>query len=199
MHTDDELIDLMSEMETMKVLGKHVNIINLLGCCTRSGELLVVMEYAENGNLRDYLRNNQHNFPYLIPKPANNNNNNNDGNPVGPLDGTDCLEFRDLMSFAYQVARGMDYLSQRKYVHRDLAARNVLVTRDKIVKIADFGMTRFANEYYRKKSDGRVPVKWMAPETLFYRMYTAHSDVYGNQSSLTINTSNFTENGTHLI
>ena len=36
----------------------------------------------------------------------------------------------------------MNFLSQRKCVHRDLAARNILVTRDMVVKVGDFGLAR---------------------------------------------------------
>jgi hypothetical protein len=58
-HTDAEMIDLVSEMDMMKMIGRHenvINIINLLGVCTQDGPLYVIVEYAENGNLRDYLR-----------------------------------------------------------------------------------------------------------------------------------------------
>jgi hypothetical protein len=57
-HTDADLIDFVKEMEIMKMIGKHVNIINLLGVCTQpSGKpLLVIVEFAEHGNLRDFLR-----------------------------------------------------------------------------------------------------------------------------------------------
>ena len=55
-HTDTELMDLVSEMEMMKMIGKHTNILNLLGCCTQNGPLYVVVEYAPHGNLRDFLR-----------------------------------------------------------------------------------------------------------------------------------------------
>ena len=37
-HSDDELMNLVSEMEVMKQIGRHKNIINLLGCCTQDGE-----------------------------------------------------------------------------------------------------------------------------------------------------------------
>merc|ERR1719410_2055819 len=57
-YTDADMLDLVKEMEIMKRIGKHVNIINLLGVCTQpSGHpLLVIVEYAEHGNLRDFLR-----------------------------------------------------------------------------------------------------------------------------------------------
>ena len=58
-HTDQEMIDLVSEMDMMKMIGRHdnvINIINLLGVCTQDGPLYVIVEYAEHGNLRDFLR-----------------------------------------------------------------------------------------------------------------------------------------------
>ena len=55
-HTDNEMIDLVSEMDMMKMMGRHDNIINLLGVCTQDGPLFVIVEFAEHGNLRDFLR-----------------------------------------------------------------------------------------------------------------------------------------------
>lgn len=65
-------------------------------------------------------------------------------------------------------------------VHRDLAARNVLVAKGKICKISDFGLTRdvYEDDAYRKRSKDRVPVKWMAPESLADQVYTSRSDVW---------------------
>ncbi len=64
-------------------------------------------------------------------------------------------------------------------IHRDLAARNVLVTEDCWLKIGDFGLARDVHyaDYYKKRSDGRLPVKWMAPEALMDNFYTIRSDV----------------------
>ncbi|XP_051020696.1 fibroblast growth factor receptor 3 isoform X3 [Acomys russatus] len=164
--TDKDLSDLVSEMEMMKMIGKHKNIINLLGACTQGGPLYVLVEYAAKGNLREFLR---------ARRP-----------PGMDYSFDTCrlpeeqLTCKDLVSCAYQVARGMEYLASQKCIHRDLAARNVLVTEDNVMKIADFGLARDVHnlDYYKKTTNGRLPVKWMAPEALFDRVYTHQSDVW---------------------
>ncbi|KFM79024.1 Fibroblast growth factor receptor 3, partial [Stegodyphus mimosarum] len=162
-HSDQDAIDLISEMEMMKVIGKHTHIINLLGCCTQNGPLYVIVEYAANGNLRDFLRARR-------PVP---------GYEVSNTD-REVLTEKSLVTFAYQVAKGMEYLSSKKCIHRDLAARNVLVMEGKVLKIADFGFARdvHANDYYRKRANGLLPIKWMALESLIDRIYTTQSDVW---------------------
>uniref|UniRef100_A0AAQ5ZKH4 Fibroblast growth factor receptor n=1 Tax=Amphiprion ocellaris TaxID=80972 RepID=A0AAQ5ZKH4_AMPOC len=164
--TEKDLSDLISEMEMMKMIGKHKNIINLLGACTQDGPLYVVVEYASQGNLREYLRSRR---PAGLEYWS--------GSRQVSLGS---VEVRELVSAAYQVARGMSYLASKKCIHRDLAARNVLVTDDNVMKIADFGLARDIHhiDYYKKTTNGRLPVKWMAPEALFDRIYTHQSDVW---------------------
>lgn len=73
-----------------------------------------------------------------------------------------------------------EYLSQKKFIHRDLAARNILVCDDNLVKISDFGLTRDVYEsceYQKAQSAGKLPIKWMAIESLFDNIYTTQSDV----------------------
>lgn len=82
----------------MKIIGTHINIINLLGCCTQDGPLYVIVEYSAHGNLRDYLRKMRPSSGYE--------------RAIGQE--SDTLTQRDLVSFAYQVARGMEYLSSKK-------------------------------------------------------------------------------------
>lgn len=160
-HTDQDVKNLVCEMEVMKMIGEHINIINLLACCCKDGPLYVLVEYAEHGNLRDFLRKHRPNEQYVN------------------INDKHMLTQKDLVSFSFQIARGMEYLTRRKCIHRDLAARNVLVSDDFIMKIADFGLARdlHSQDYYRKTTDGRLPVKWMAPESLFDRYYNSQSDV----------------------
>lgn len=65
-------------------------------------------------------------------------------------------------------------------IHRDLAARNILVTEDRVCKISDFGFARdvATSRVYERKSEGRLPIRWMAPESLFDNMYSAKSDAW---------------------
>ena len=79
-----------------------------------------------------------------------------------------------------------EYFSEYKkhklqVVHRDLATRNILLAEPgKVCKISDFGMSRdvYVDQTYTKVGSGKLPVKWMAPETLFQRRYTTQSDVW---------------------
>ncbi|XP_068676910.1 fibroblast growth factor receptor 1-like isoform X3 [Montipora foliosa] len=93
----------------------------------------------------------------------------------------DCDSFAPLdpVKLAWQVARGMTYLSQKGLVHRDLAARNILVGHGKKVKIGDFGLMRHLyHEVYKVDTGKKLPVKWMAPESLFEEIFTTKSDVW---------------------
>jgi len=91
------------------------------------------------------------------------------------LDALQCI-----LKMAIEIADGMSYLSDKKFVHRDLAARNCMVAEDLTVKIGDFGMTRdiYETDYYRKGGKGLLPVRWMAPESLRDGVFTSQCDVW---------------------
>ncbi|XP_060769413.1 tyrosine-protein kinase receptor Tie-2 isoform X1 [Neoarius graeffei] len=159
----DDHRDFAGELEVLCKLGHHPNIINLLGACEHRGYLYLAIEYAPHGNLLDFLRKSR----VLETDPA-----------FAIANSTaSTLSSQQLLHFAADVARGMDYLSQKQFIHRDLAARNILVGENFVAKIADFGLSR-GQEVYVKKTMGRLPVRWMAIESLNYSVYTTNSDVW---------------------
>ncbi|CAH3184340.1 unnamed protein product [Porites lobata] len=86
---------------------------------------------------------------------------------------------KQLFSFAWQIAKGMNHLAENNLVHRDLAARNVLVGHDNQIKVSDFGLMRQVYEDVSSSAKStKLPVKWMAPESLYQGVYTTKSDVW---------------------
>ncbi|KAK7084948.1 hypothetical protein SK128_003296 [Halocaridina rubra] len=157
--------DLLKELAIMQHIGQHPNIVTLLGCCTQQEPHYLVMEYVMFGKLLTFLRDHRTRHNYY--------NFSSD---------TEALTSKDLTRFACQIATGCDYLQMRGIIHRDLAARNILVDHNKVCKIADFGLARnvkdLGSDIYEQKSRGALPIRWMAPESLYMSIFTHKSDVW---------------------
>uniref|UniRef100_A0A8C5XTB3 Receptor protein-tyrosine kinase n=1 Tax=Microcebus murinus TaxID=30608 RepID=A0A8C5XTB3_MICMU len=126
------------------------HVCRLLGICLTSTVQLIT-QLMPFGCLLDYIREHKDNI------------------------GSQCL-----LNWCVQIAKGMNYLEDRRLVHRDLAARNVLVKTPQHVKITDFGLAKLlgADEKEYHAEGGKVPIKWMALESILHRIYTHQSDVW---------------------
>uniref|UniRef100_A0A8D3BYM1 Vascular endothelial growth factor receptor 3 n=1 Tax=Scophthalmus maximus TaxID=52904 RepID=A0A8D3BYM1_SCOMX len=188
---------LMSELKILIHIGNHLNVVNLLGACTKpNGPLMVIVEYCKYGNLSNFLRAKREFFlPYRDRSPKTQSQvrrmieagqmdqrtpSSNTPNPTPADLWKTPLTIEDLICYSFQVARGMDFLASRKCIHRDLAARNILLSENNIVKICDFGLARdiYKDPDYVRKGNARLPLKWMAPESIFDKVYTSQSDVW---------------------
>uniref|UniRef100_A0A3P8SH51 receptor protein-tyrosine kinase n=1 Tax=Amphiprion percula TaxID=161767 RepID=A0A3P8SH51_AMPPE len=215
--TSNERKALMSELKILIHIGHHLNVVNLLGACTKpGGPLMMIVEFCKYGNLSNYLRGKRDDF--IVYKSQ-------DGKVVSSGSGCQLSELmkrrlesvastgssassgfiedksycdseeeeeesedlykrvltlEDLICYSFQVAKGMEFLASRKCIHRDLAARNILLSENNVVKICDFGLARdiYKDPDYVRKGDARLPLKWMAPEAIFDKIYTTQSDVW---------------------
>ncbi|XP_025834074.1 tyrosine-protein kinase receptor torso-like [Agrilus planipennis] len=185
-----DLKEFQQEIEIMKTVGSHPHLVSLIGMCSwkRRNRPLLIVEFCAKGDLQSYLRSvwrklNGHCMKIEDYKSLQYANNGEVSNKLydmqDDLNGY-ILKPLDLLSFARQIALGMEYLSSLRLLHRDLAARNVLVCEDNCVKVADFGLSRdvYQDNIYCKSSGGKLPLKWMAIESLTHQQYTTQSDVW---------------------
>ena len=140
----------LSEALIMKDL-KHPNVMQLSAMCLVGSDCpMVILPFMQNGNLLEFIRD-ENNSPNI----------------------------GDMLKFASDIANGMAYLVNCRIIHRDLAARNCMLDSLFTVKVADFGLSRdvYEKEYYSKQ-DGRakLPVRWMAIESIASGKYTYASD-----------------------
>ncbi|KHJ88359.1 protein tyrosine kinase [Oesophagostomum dentatum] len=140
-----------SSVYKMKDLMKnlqHENIISLIGVCMDAP--MWRMELAPLGELRQYLQSNRA-----------------------------SLSLTSLFLYSLQVARAICYLHGKSLVHRDIAARNVLVSTPKCVQLKDFGLSRALDyDAIYTASRGKLPIKWLAPESINYREFSMASDIW---------------------
>ncbi|XP_021513172.1 tyrosine-protein kinase receptor UFO isoform X1 [Meriones unguiculatus] len=159
--TRSELEDFLSEAVCMKEFD-HPNVMRLIGVCfqgsDREGfpEPVVILPFMKHGDLHSFLL-----YSRLGDQPV-------------------FLPTQMLVKFMADIASGMEYLSTKRFIHRDLAARNCMLNENMSVCVADFGLSKkiYNGDYYRQGRIAKMPVKWIAIESLADRVYTSKSDVW---------------------
>ena len=157
--------DFQKEVDTV-VNFEHQNVIRLLGICTEQlDQICMIFEYMELGALRELLQKSNSRNPDFYQMSSN----------------EAIIKPSQFLSICIQLARGLDYLSKKRFVHRDIATRNCLVDSQFVCKIADFGLSRdvYGSDYYKVGGKSAcLPVRWMPPESLLYGRFTVKSDVW---------------------
>ncbi|XVE55171.1 hypothetical protein DITRI_Ditri03aG0138400 [Diplodiscus trichospermus] len=147
-HLNDAMEDEFAQEVAILREVLHKNVVRFIGACTKSPHLCIVTEYMPRGSLYDYLHKN-HNV----------------------------LKLSQLLKFAIDVCKGMEYLHQNDIIHRDLKTANLLMDTDNVVKVADFGVARFLNQGGVMTAETGT-YRWMAPEVINHQPYDQKADVF---------------------
>ncbi|XP_074272538.1 serine/threonine-protein kinase STY46-like isoform X1 [Silene latifolia] len=127
---------------------QHENVVRFIGACTKSPNLCIVTEYMPGGSLYNYLHRNRKN-----------------------------LQLSELLKFATDVSKGMEYLHHSNIIHRDLKTANLLMDTLQTVKVADFGVARFLHQEGVMTAETGT-YRWMAPEVINHQPYDQKADVF---------------------
>ncbi|QCD85433.1 Protein kinase [Vigna unguiculata] len=144
------LEEFKSEVQIMKRL-RHPNVVLFMGAVTRPPNLSIVSEFLPRGSLYR-----------LIHRPNNQ------------------LDERRRLRMALDAARGMNYLhsSTPVIVHRDLKSPNLLVDKNWVVKVCDFGLSRMKHSTFLSSRSTAGTAEWMAPEVLRNELSDEKCDVF---------------------
>ncbi|CAJ0941505.1 unnamed protein product, partial [Mesorhabditis belari] len=188
---DEERREFERELDMMKHVRRHPNVVTMYGYC-REGECpCMIMEYVPFGDLKHYLQSLRKQLSLAVSTlktslriddvtchPLSNASMTDSvmSQPEERLELQYELDPAELQSFACQVAAGMAHLESLGITHRDLAARNILVGENKQLKISDFGMSR--QGVYVKVSKGVIPLRWLSVEAIKENLYSTKSDIW---------------------
>uniref|UniRef100_A0A673KYS2 Inactive tyrosine-protein kinase 7-like n=1 Tax=Sinocyclocheilus rhinocerous TaxID=307959 RepID=A0A673KYS2_9TELE len=136
----------------------HANVARLLGICREVEPHYMILEYTDMGDLKQYLRVSKSKDEKVKVQP---------------------LSTKQKVSVCLQVARGMEQLSNQRFVHKDLAARNCLISSKRQIKVSALGLSKdvYNSEYYHYRQSW-IPLRWLPSEAVFEDDFSTKTDVW---------------------
>lgn len=127
----------------------HPNIVTIYDVSVRSDAKYIVMEYIEGITLKNYMTK------------------------------KGKLEFREIIMYTEQVLRALEHAHQKGIVHRDIKPQNIMLLKNGIIKVMDFGIAKLPNaETVTVKDSAIGTVYYISPEQASGKPIDARSDIY---------------------
>lgn len=126
---------------------EHPNIVNIYDVGSEDGMYYIVMEYVEGITLKTYIEKKGH------------------------------LNYKEVISIAIQVGRGIEAAHNKGIIHRDIKPQNIIISHEGKVKVTDFGIARAASSN-TMSADVMGSVHYSSPEQARNGYVTAQSDIY---------------------
>jgi NIMA (never in mitosis gene a)-related kinase len=143
--------DAVNEVQVLSCL-KHPYIVRYHESFLENGELAIVMDYAEGGDLARRIRC-HHVKRQLFPESQ-------------------------ILRWFTQVVLGLKYLHKKQIVHRDLKPQNIFLTKQDDLRLGDFGISKISGESSLKEEKTIGTPHYFSPEICGEKLYSFASDMW---------------------
>lgn len=126
----------------------HPNIVSVYDVSHSAGVEYIVMELVNGITLKDYMKR------------------------KGKLSSDEAVDFTT------QIAKALAHAHERGIIHRDIKPQNIMLLRDGLIKVADFGIASLQNEVELPTEEALGSVHYIAPEQARGHQPDARSDIY---------------------
>ncbi|CAD5226839.1 unnamed protein product [Bursaphelenchus xylophilus] len=148
-----------NEIQALKTLKHNSHILSMVGYMNTETDLMIVSEFCQLGHLGGLIQS--HPCHYANQELCST---------------VICFNAEELLSFFWQIADGLSFMTANEILHRDIAAENIFITDNMVAKVGGFKRCMIKRQI--GDHDEELPFWNQAVETLLKGEYSEKSDVW---------------------